>query len=218
MRFNADRRVVLAVSAGALVLALGLVAAVLLRPGRPPAVADTGAPRAALQVRMGDTGGGKLDPKARLRCFVSGRFVGETSLAECAERNGVDAGRMDVGVDSGGQVAAAGAGAATLAPLPETGPVEAADAAPAPRPVTSPAPECLRYGAGGWRGAGVGMTLRACARVLFEGRCVRPGEALYGRYGARTLRLTPGQVESSADNRDFSFLMDQDAEACALDG
>ena len=54
--------------------------------------------------------------------------------------------------------------------------------------------------------------------MLFENRCVRPGDAVYGRYGSRTLRLVPGRVELSPNNRDFSFLMDQDSESCTLDG
>ena len=77
---------------------------------------------------------------------------------------------------------------------------------------------CLRYGPGGWRPAGVGLTLRACAHVLYDNRCVRPGEAVYGRYGPRTLRLVPGRVEVSPNNRDFDALMGQDSESCTLDG
>lgn len=212
-----DRRVVLAVAGGAALLLAVLATAFVLGARRErPAPADPA--RTGLQVTMGATGGGRLDPKAPLRCFVDGRFVGEASLAECARRNGVTAGRMDVGVDASGAVAAAGEGQAGLAaPLPEA-PAEApvrAEAAPSPAPVGK---ECLRYAGGGWRPAGAGLSLRGCVRALYEGRCVRAGDALYGRYGTQTLRLVPGRVEVSPDNRDFSTLATADAEACTLDG
>ena len=40
-------------------------------------------------------------------------------------------------------------------------------------------------------------------RLLFEGQCVRPGDANYGRWGDTTLRLVPGRIEQSNDNRRF---------------
>lgn len=213
-----DRRVIFtAVAAGAALLAV-LAGVFYVSAHRSPTVhGDTPAPHGALQVKMGETGGGKLDPKAPLRCFVGGRFVGELPLGECAQRNGVETGLLGVGVDSSGQVAAATSGGTELAPLPE----DSAEAVAATEPqsvASAPSAECLRYGQSGWRTAGVGLTLRACARVLFENRCVKPGEAVYGRYGSRTLRLAPGRVEVSPNNRDFSRLMDQDSESCTLDG
>lgn len=221
MDWSSDRRVRWAVVAGAALLLLVLAAAYLrgVSPRRSAPAARTG-PRPALQVRMGETGSARLDPKAPLRCFVGGRFVGATSLAECARRNGVDPGRMDVGVDTSGQVAAAGAGEAELAALPEDGAETPTATAPeaAPSAAVRPGGACLRHAGGQWREAGVGLSLRACVRTLFEGRCVRPGEALYGRYGERTLRLVPGRVEGSTDDRNFSFVTGQDAEACQLDG
>ena len=35
------------------------------------------------------------------------------------------------------------------------------------------------------------MSLNACVQALYAGTCVRPGEALYGRWGETTLRLVP---------------------------
>ena len=213
-----DRRILTAAGAGVGLLAV-LAGVVFVSVHRAPtAHGDTPVPHGALQVRMGETGGGKLDPKAPLRCFVGGRFVGEMPLGDCAAKNGVESGKLGVGVDATGQVAAATAGGgAELAPLPEAAADTPAEADTA-RVAEPPAAECLRYGPGGWRPAGVGLTLRACARVLFENRCVRPGEAVYGRYGPRTLRLTPGQVAVSPNNRDFDPLMDQDPDSCTLDG
>jgi hypothetical protein len=39
---------------------------------------------------------------------------------------------------------------------------------------------------------------------------VRPGDALYGRWGDTTLRLVPRRVEQSADNTRFRTLAEQD--------
>ncbi len=212
-----DRRIVTAVAAGAGLLAV-LAGVVYLSAHRSPSAhGDAPAPHGALQVRMGETGGGKLDPKAPLRCFVGGRFVGEMPLGDCAAKNGVESGKLGVGVDATGQVAAAAGGGAELAPLPEASDAADDDAAP-PRASAAPPAECLRYGANGWRPAGVGLTLRACAHALFENRCVRAGDAVYGRYGTRTLRLVPGRVQVSPNNRDFDTLMSQDADSCTIEG
>ena len=213
----ADRRLLWIVAAGAAVLLAILLVLYAAAHRRGTKAGAHPSEHGELQVRMGAVGTGKLDPKAPLRCFVEGRFVGELPLEACAQRNGTDPGRLGVGVDSTGQVAAS-SGGAELAPLPgrDLPGALADETAAAPRD-PAPAAECLRYGAAGWRSAGVGLTLRACARVLFENRCVRPGEAVYGRYGPRTLRLVPGRVEVSPNNRDFDLLMDQDAEGCSLD-
>ncbi|HEY7901733.1 MAG TPA: hypothetical protein VIC25_11180, partial [Caulobacteraceae bacterium] len=49
----------------------------------------------------------KLDPARPLRCFVGGRLIGELTVIDCAKRNGVATGALDVGVDSSGGLAAA---------------------------------------------------------------------------------------------------------------
>jgi len=46
-------------------------------------------------------------------------------------------------------------------------------------------------------------------QTLYAGQCVRPGAALYGRWGNQTLRLTTGRVEISSNNRDFHTLVEQ---------
>ncbi|WP_366515295.1 hypothetical protein [Phenylobacterium sp.] len=53
------------------------------------------------------------------------------------------------------------------------------------------------------------MTQIACVQTLFSGTCERQGEAAYGRWGGQTLRLVPGRVEVSADNRSFRLLVEQ---------
>ena len=213
-----DRRLLTAVAAGAALLVVLAGVAFVSAHRAPSAHGDTPVAHGALQVRMGETGVGKVDASAPLRCFVGGRFAGEMPLGDCAVRNGVESGKLGVGVDATGQVAAAAGDGADLAPLPEAPAADAGAEPDASRADAAPAAACLRYGPGGWRPAGVGLTLRACARTLFENRCVRPGEAVFGRYGGRTLRLTPGRVDVSPDNRDFDRLMDQDPDSCSLDG
>ena len=59
------------------------------------------------------------------------------------------------------------------------------------------------------------MALNACVQALFAGRCERPGGATYGRWMTQTLRLVPGKVEVSGDNRSFRTLVDQGG-GCAI--
>jgi hypothetical protein len=213
-----------------LVVGTGLAAAGCRRA--KPADAPTGA---LLKVEMGTSA--KLDPESALRCFVHGQFVGMQTPAQCAEKNGVPAGALDVGLDQSGSLAA-GAGDAHLAPIANTvddnatSDADAGDgpSAPSPPPMT-PAPsagapavlaadgatgDCLRYLRGAWQGAGDGVPLSVCVRTLFAGRCVGPGQTLYGRWGRETVRLMPGRVEMSDNNHDFRPLVAQNASDCSL--
>jgi len=212
-----DRRVQLAVAAAAAVLLALLLAIFLLRQ---PKGADKGAgdqAKGALQV---DTvrDEAKVSQTKPLRCFVNGAYVGDFPVLECAKRNGVAAQALDVGLDPAtGQVAG---GAAPLQPLPAPTPSSApAPTAPtiAEAPQAANAGDCLRYSGGEWRGVAQGVSVGQCVRTLFDGRCVRPGDALYGRSGSMTVRLLPGRVEVSNDNRNFRTLMTQDQD-CELQG
>ena len=218
-----DRRVLAAVGAGAALLAGVLIALFLSGRDKPPAEV-TPAPKAGLQVEM-SAEVARLDPARPLRCFVGGQFVGLATLVDCARRNGVSAQSLDVGLDESGELAAGGEMAA-LRPLPTvTAPTQVTvSESPSLPPIESPPPvvrasgpvgECMRYGGDGWRSLGGAMSQNACVQLLFDGRCQRPGEALYGRWGAQSLRLVPGRVETSADNRNFSTLVEQGAN-CAL--
>lgn len=147
-----------------------------------------------------------------LRCFVAGRYVGDFSLVECAQRNGVATDKLDIGVDRTGALAAAQTGASVVAPLP---PAEVRRLQPRPSPpraaqaTTAPVAPCWRYADGGWRKLPGDMALAACVETLFAGRCERPGQALYGRWSQQTIRLVPGKVEASSDNRNFRTLAEQ---------
>lgn len=211
-----DRRV-LAVAGAALALVAGVAIATVFVKRDPPAPAD-GQARTGLQVEMSETQ--RLDPSRPLRCFVGGQLVGMATLADCARRNGVTAQALDVGLDESGALAAGGE-LAPLQPLENaTAPAETAapvETAASPPPAAQAGDgECLRYAADGWRVIGGGATsLNACVQQLFEGRCQRPGEAIYGRWGSQTLRLTGTRVESSLNNRDFTTLVEQGAN-CSL--
>jgi hypothetical protein len=219
-----DRRIVLALVGGALALLAGLGIAVGLMgkhaddKNLPPPAAQAG-----LVVEARSTNEGKLDPKAQLRCFVAGQFVGEATLADCARRNGVATGALDVGVDPAGNLAAASQAGTVLTPLP---PTQGAAAAPMPTPGVpaaaaatgasiAPAGACWRYASGEWRKLPQDLGLNACAQTLFAGRCERPGGATYGRWMGETLRLVPGRIEVSNDNRSFRTLVEQ-GPGCAV--
>jgi hypothetical protein len=214
-----DRRILLAVAGAALALIAGLLMAMtLMKRHQGEANATPPAAQGGLVVETGSADEGKLDPTARLRCFVAGQFVGEQTLAECAKRNGVATGALDVGVDESGALAAANEAGAMLVPLPPSAAQDQALAAaqnpavaPAAAAPSGPAGACWRYAGGEWRRLAVDMPLNACVQSLFAGHCERPGGATYGRWMAQTLRLTPGKVEVSGDNRNFRTLAEQSA-------
>ena len=224
-----DRRVAAALGA-AVALVAGLVLGTSLmnrhkgEEGATPPAAQGG-----LVVETGSQDDGKLDPTAKLRCFVAGQLVGEITLAECAKRNGVATGALDVGVDESGGLAAAGEAGTTLVPLPppagegqptpQTGapPASGAPAAGVAAPAASSGPvgACWRYAGGGWRKLPNDLPLNACVQALFAGHCERPGGATYGRWMSQTLRLVPGKVEVSGDDRAFRTLVEQ-SPSCAI--
>jgi len=167
----------------------------------------------------------RIDPGKPLRCFVQGQFVGELTLTDCAQRNGVATDALDVGLDETGALAAAQAAGAQLIPLPpaeaesEPSATEESSLPPAETEYdaadAAPAGTCLRHGGGRWRRVPEATDLNACVQALFAGRCERPGGAAYGRFGQQTLRLVAGKVEISDDNRSFRTLAPQ-APDCSL--
>jgi hypothetical protein len=219
MDFLKDRRIILGGGAAlALLAGLGIAVALMSGHDKKPDEAPP-ASRAGLIVETGRDDDAKLDPARPLRCFVGGTFVGEITLAECAKKNGVATGALDVGVDETGALAAADQAGTVLTPLPPT-PTVNAPAATTPPPTTGPSTPtntsaatplgaCWRYAGNEWRRLPGDITLNACAQQLFGGRCERSGGATYGRWGEETLRLVPGRVEISSDNRSFHTAFDQ---------
>ncbi len=201
----------------ALALLAGVIIAWMLLRGSEPSSEPPPASQAGLVIESGPADG-RLDPAGPLRCFVAGQYVGELSLAECAERNGVATGALDVGIDETGALAAADQAGMMLTPLPpeegvEPAPLDEQILAPS-APVAGPTALCLRHVGGQWRKVG-DLDLNGCVQALFAGRCERPGNATYGRFGQQTLRLVTGRVEISSDNQTFRTLVSQ-GQNCTL--
>lgn len=227
MGFLSDRRIVLVLAGAAVALAAGLLIAGLLLWGhRDEKAAAPPASRGGLVIDSAAPEDVRMDPAKPLRCFVSGQFVGELTLAACAIRNGVATDALDVGLDANGALAAAEQAGADLTPLPplhdgSAPQTEAEPTATGLQPsttsaglATSPA-SCWRYIDTQWRRLPTDLSLGGCVQALFSGRCERPGGATYGRWGQQTLRLVPGRVEISADNHSFRALAEQSA-SCAI--
>jgi len=171
------------------------------RPSQPPAS------QGGLVIDAAGAGLGRIDPARPLRCFVAGKPAGEMSLADCAKRNGVATGALDVGLDASGALAAEPTAQAKVTPLAP--PPQVVQAVPTPAQGPAPLAACWRYADSRWRQLPSETTLGGCVQALFSGRCEAAGAASYGRWGQQTLRLAPGKVEISADNRSFRTLVDQ---------
>ncbi|MFT4090372.1 MAG: hypothetical protein QM645_06545 [Asticcacaulis sp.] len=203
----------------ALLLAIVLALSISSRHKDGPRMNEGTSPGLVLNIDDAPT----LDTQKELRCFVNAEFVGMLSIAECAQRNGVAAQSLDVGIDESGEMIAAPT--ASLAPppvLPSSTDAAGATTAPvsdepvevvpeAPKTASGPVAACLRFSGGQWNRLSDSLTLGACVALLYDGRCERPGAASYGRWGAQTLRLVPKRVEVSEDNRNFRTLVEQGA-------
>ena len=219
-----DPRLIVAL-VGALI-AIGLGVAVALGVFRSDPADDTPPPAAegGLKIELGQAqGGDRIDPSRPLRCFVEGRFVGEFTVAQCAQRNGVAAQNLDVGLDDTGALAAVvsvpGLSTEPLGPEREPAPQPAPVFDPIPAaetaPQSGPTGECLRHANGDWRALGEQLSLSVCLDVLYAGRCEPPGSAAYGRWNGQTLRLVTGRIEIAPDGANFRTLAEQDPQSCA---
>lgn len=221
MEILKDQRARLVLIGGAAALLAGVaIAGMMVAGGRGEKPAPPPASQGGLVVEAGAPDDGRLDPAKPLRCFVAGQFVGEMTLVDCARRNGVATVALDVGVDPAGNLAAADQAGTMLTPLPpnaaattptSAGPPPTGAATQGPVQIGAPAGACWRYADGGWRKLPGDLTLNACVQTLFSGRCERPGGATYGRWMLQTLRLVPGRVEVSGDNRAFRPVAEQAA-------
>ncbi len=216
----------MAIGAGlALIAGLGIGLFIMTRDhgsNSPPPASKGG-----LVVEMGSVDEAPSANGRQLRCFVGGQFVGMASLAQCAKKNGVSTQGLDVGLDANGALAAADGAGVVVTPLaPEQlkdqveAPIAGLPAEPKPaEPLDIKKPAvaaCMRFNAGEWRKVADGLELNSCARTLFDGKCEKDGSASYGRWGNQTLRLVPGKVEQSADNKSFVSLAEQTLPGCHL--
>ena len=217
MDYLRDRRMIMGIGgAFALIAAIGIALGIKARDSGPKEAPP--ASHGGLVVQTGAAEDDNLDPARQLRCFVGGQFVGDATLAECARKNGVATTALDVGVDETGALAAASETTPMITPLPPPALARPATPIAAPTPAAAPVAAgsaCWRH-AGDWRRLPIDMGLNACVQALFAGRCERPGSASYGRWGDQTLRLVPGKVEVSSDNRSFRTLVEQPPGGCSL--
>ncbi len=226
-----SRGLILAVGGALAMVAIGIAVAFAIlnhdKPStEPPPASETGL---VIDVKQGSEI--KRDPNQPYRCFKDGQYVGMATLEQCAQKNGVVSGALDVGIDQTGALAAADQFGTTVAPIPpgagavnapapgapvvitpiapQAPPPAAAPpvAAVTPQPARGPAATCQRYDRG-WTSLGE-MPLNTCLQLLYAGHCERPGGALYGRWGDQSLRLVPGRVETSRDDRSFQTLVPQ---------
>lgn len=207
-QFDASDQTALVVAGGAIALAAGLGIAFLIMSHDKGSNAPPAASRGGLVVETQRPKDEKLDMNRPLRCFVNGQVVGELTLAECAKRNGVATGSLDVGLDETGALAATENAGTVLTPLPPVATEPVTPAATAPDATPAATDTCWRYSPGGWRPVGE-MSRGACVQMAFAGQCEGMGQALYARWGEQTLRLVTGRVEISGDNRRFHPLVDQ---------
>ena len=217
-----DNRLLIAIGAGLAVVA-AVVIALIFSAGRERNPAPPPAAQGGLTVDVADAP--ELNTTRELRCFVDGQYIGLATLSDCARRNGVATDALDVGIDETGALAAAPT--AAFAPPPSAPPVELTETEQPPltdqqqpvEPSVQPASgaTCLRHTGSDWRSLSSNMSLNACVQALYSGTCVRPGEALYGRWGDMTLRLVPRRVEQSPDNSRFRTLAEQDR-SCTFPG
>jgi hypothetical protein len=213
MELLKDRRAVALLGMGLALLAGLAIAALLLfrhRGANEPPPASQG----GLIVQTGRDDDVKLDEGRPLRCFVNGQLVGELKLSDCAKRNGVASGALDVGLDPTGALAAAHGASTQITPLPPpeaSSDVQESTAAPPGDSSTGiqaggRVGACWLYSDGGWSRVPEDLTLGACLRTLYPDRCGRGGPPIYGRWAERTLRLLDGRIDISPDNRNFHVL------------
>jgi hypothetical protein len=210
MELPKDRRVVVFAGMG-LALVAGLAIAGVMMAGHRGSGEAPPASQGGLIVQTGRDDDIKLDPRRPLRCFVDGKLVGELTVSDCARRNGVASGALDVGLDPSGALAASNGATSQITPLPPGAPpaasvdapptVDAAAAIPAGRLAA-----CWRYGDAQWTRTPDDLSLGACIQSLYAEQCDTSGPPLYGRWGDRTLRLLGGRIDISADNRNFRVL------------
>jgi hypothetical protein len=214
-RLRSRRGLALAGAAAAVVAGLAAAAWMISRDDAPDEAPP--ASQGGLQVQTGRDDDIKLDPGRPLKCYVNGQIVGQMTVADCAKRNGVATGALDVGLDRNGALAGTNGATADITPLPpdavsSSAPIDenaggaAVDSegvAAAPPPATAP---CWRYGDTEWTRLPQDVSLQACVQSLFGGMCRSAASPVFGRWADRALRLNEGRVELAPDGRTFETL------------
>ena len=143
MKFSLNRTWTVGLILAAVVLT-GLVSVVVAAWNSGESAPLDASSQGALVVQTGRDDDIKLDPKRPMRCFVGGQMIGEVLLADCAKRNGVAPGAMDVGLDPSGALAAGHGAGPPIAPIKTPDPVGldmAVDDPPGAQTPPDPAPD-----------------------------------------------------------------------------
>lgn len=212
---DADHRRWVLLAGTAAALAAGAIIAWMLVARGGGASSAPPASQGGLVVQSGREEAARLEPGRPLRCFVGGRLVGEITLADCARRNGVASGALDVGLDRGGELAAAApaapgrpdadlAGASPASPQPTTEVIAATGVA-----------DCAQFADGGWVRIAGATSLAGCVRALFDGQCLADGVVSRGRWADQMLRLGGGRVEASRNGAPYRLVVTQ-GDGCTL--
>lgn len=154
----------------------------------------------------------KLQPNRLLGCYVGGRLIGQRTVADCARRNGLPTGALDVGLAAGSPAAASSTANATSVDEPAGEPASS----PPPPAVTAAGglADCAQLVDGAWVRVAQGATLTSCVRTLFDGQCLAEGVVSRGRWADRLLRLANGRVEAAAAGAPYRLVAVQ-ADGCA---
>ncbi|MDB5453669.1 MAG: hypothetical protein JWO33_2247, partial [Caulobacteraceae bacterium] len=189
-----SRGLILAGGGALAMAAIGIAVAFAILRHDEPSPEPPPASQAGLVIDVKPGSEIKRDPNQPYRCFKDGQYVGMATLEQCAQKNGVVSGALDVGIDQTGALAAADQFGTALAPLPPGAravnaptpgapiivtPVAPSPAVPAAPPVAAttpqvargPASTCQRYDRG-WTSLGE-MPLNTCLQLLYAGHCER---------------------------------------------
>ena len=215
------RRWILLAGTAAALMAGAVIAWMLLARGGGASSAPP-ASQGGLVVQSGREEAARLEPGRPLRCFVGGRLVGEITLADCARRNGVASGALDVGLDRGGELAATAPTAAVpgvpVSGVPDDRPAVAPPASPQPTPeliAATGVADCAQFADGGWVRIAGATSLAGCVRALFDGQCLADGVVSRGHWADQMLRLAGGRVEASRNGAPYRLVITQGA-GCTL--
>src|SRR5690348_6717256 len=150
MDSQSSRGLILAAVGGLAMILIGVAVAFAILHHDKPSTEPPPASQAGLVIDVKQGSEVKRDPNQQYRCFKDGQYVGMATLEQCAQKNGVVSGALDVGIDQTGALAAADQFGTTVAPLPPGAravnapspgaPVIIAPIAPQPAPSTAPPP------------------------------------------------------------------------------
>src|SRR5579871_803729 len=164
---------------GAVLVVLAALAAAFLVMNLTPR--SNGAPPAStggLIVTASSLQPSALDPAHPLRCFVGSQLIGEMTVADCVQRGGVATENPDPQVQAPPPPSAAPQPVDVVSDQPAPLQQLAADSA---APPDAGLADCRVSVGGDWRMLGAGMSLQGCAKLLFDGQCLRGPGAAYGR-------------------------------------